>query len=1176
MKTSTQELSARPKWAARALQAVCCAAVIGLGTAAYAADPVINYFELDGDVIDNVASPIDDWANLYNNTDSATIKSSIPIVDGNPVELIFQAAKNLNDISSWSWTEGSANDKTDIINAGAALYGNRLYFFADRVAQNGNAWISFWLLKDGVSLNPDGSFNGVHSVGDILLVSQFVNGGSVAVIEMYEWNGSGLTFIASSDDNPALAARVNTGDVASVWPYQSKFGAPNIYPANAFFEGGVDLGAFQGSVDPCFASFMITTQQSQSPSSSMSDFVLGNFATSPTVAATGGTACAGDSVLVSATVTAGPSGIFAWTVPQGAANPGNVASFQATVAGSYSVTVTSATGCVSDPAIATVIINPAPVASIAGSDGPVCPNTPNLVYSGPADMDSYAWTIEGNGSIVGSSSSQSVSVTAGAGCNNSFTLKLKVTKNNCESVQVSKTVNVVDITAPTFSFVPSDATIACPAVPSFGTPVYSDNCGGQVNISHVDTPLPAQCPATSVTRRSWTITDSCGNTSVASQTITVEDNTPPVITGIPAGADLGCNPANKPTVASITALLTVTDACVTPNLSVTSVDGGTGCAKTRTFTISATDGCNPTTPVVRVFNWTEDDAAPTINLTAGTSGGSTAITACNPGESAINAAFGTASATDNCGVVSAPFTDSSVTSNGCSRSKTRTWTSTDACGNVAVATRTVTWTVDETAPTITLTAGPSGGTTALACNPTSGAIGAAFGTASATDTCGSVTAVPADGSVQSDGCLRSQTRTWTATDACGNTALATRTVTWIVDVTNPQFVGGTPAGTIESCDQPNITAPTANDGCSGATSVSTVRSDGQALGAAFPLGSTTVTFTATDACGNTATRVITVIMEEPFVAPASLGAQGICVDELASFQATITGPFTVVSWTIAADGGSPTVLVHDGSAVKIEMIGGKPTLTLNSSSPALGLTTGVIYTVVLNITGNCNDASIAGTVQLIDCGYFCSLTQGFYGNLKGKINVGGSYGVIPGSNIKGSTGDNLWDLLMVNNLVVGKPGTSLTITKNDLTAFLIGMPAGGPSGALPAGNHTLPNHGIPTKGKGGWNNNLLGQTITLALNLRLDDLAEGDGLADLALPVGQFCTTVGSWSIPSSVHDALTSEGLPHTVSGLLELANRVLGGQYAGPVAASTIGGAAAAINEAFDECQSTDDCDI
>ena len=80
-----------------------------------------------------------------------------------------------------------------------------------------------------------------------------------------------------------------------------------------------------------------------------------------------------------------------------------------------------------------------------------------------------------------------------------------------------------------------------------------------------------------------------------------------------------------------------------------------------------------------------------------------------------------------------------------SRTQTRTWTARDACGNTSTASRTVTWTSDNTAPVITT----GGTTTTLGCNPTSGDINGALGTATATDGCGTPTvSAPSDGTVE--------------------------------------------------------------------------------------------------------------------------------------------------------------------------------------------------------------------------------------------------------------------------------------------------------------------------------------------------------------------------------------------------------------------------------------------
>src|SRR5678816_3937279 len=92
-----------------------------------------------------------------------------------------------------------------------------------------------------------------------------------------------------------------------------------------------------------------------------------------------------------------------------------------------------------------------------------------------------------------------------------------------------------------------------------------------------------------------------------------------------------------------------------------------------------------------------DNTAPSI-----TTGGTTTTLGCNPVASDINNALGTASATDACGPNTLSVSDGSVSSNGCSRSQTRSWTARDACGgNTSTASRTVTWTADLTAPSIT-------------------------------------------------------------------------------------------------------------------------------------------------------------------------------------------------------------------------------------------------------------------------------------------------------------------------------------------------------------------------------------------------------------------------------------------------------------------------------------------
>src|SRR5207247_6346323 len=126
----------------------------------------------------------------------------------------------------------------------------------------------------------------------------------------------------------------------------------------------------------------------------------------------------------------------------------------------------------------------------------------------------------------------------------------------------------------------------------------------------------------------------------------------------------------------------------------------------------------------------------------------------------IDAALGSATATDNCGTPTVTSLDG-VVSGTCAKSQTRTFIATDGCGNQATTPRTVTWTEDTTVPVITAT----GTTMALGCNPTAAQIDAALGSATATDNCSTGTVTVWAG-VMSGTCTTSHARTFNATDGC--------------------------------------------------------------------------------------------------------------------------------------------------------------------------------------------------------------------------------------------------------------------------------------------------------------------------------------------------------------------------------------------------------------------------
>ncbi len=254
-------------------------------------------FELDGNPQDASGTAGDDWSRLYGGTGSADLVAFSGVVPDPLNTTIFTGggSKDDLDVTSWRWTNGAVPDKDEITNAYAAAYKKNgdliLYFGADRYATNGNAALGFWFTQDDVAPVSGGTFSGQHRNGDVLVLSEFTNGGSQPTIQVYAWEAGGpingtlrlLTNVSSACNTPqGLAAHacaiVNTGTVASPWPYQPKSGASGSFAKGAFFEGAVNLTQlFSAGVTPCISSFIAETRSSQSVDATLKDFDAGNF-----------------------------------------------------------------------------------------------------------------------------------------------------------------------------------------------------------------------------------------------------------------------------------------------------------------------------------------------------------------------------------------------------------------------------------------------------------------------------------------------------------------------------------------------------------------------------------------------------------------------------------------------------------------------------------------------------------------------------------------------------------------------------------------------------------------------------------------------------------------------------------------------------------------------------------
>jgi hypothetical protein len=387
---------------------------------------------------------------------------------------------------------------------------------------------------------------------------------------------------------------------------------------------------------------------------------------------------------------------------------------------------------------------------------------------------------------------------------------------------------------------------------ALGTATADDPCYPP-SISFTDGEIISE-GCTSSQTRTFTAKDGCGgNTASISRTVTwIADATPPTFNGTYPDINLGCNPANPDgSLGSASA----TDGCGA--VTITQTDGAVisyGCNRSRTRTFTATDGCLNTATTSRTVRWVADDTPPEftgsyVDINLG----------CNPAYP--EGALGTATATDACGDVTITSIGLGTEYDGCNRSITRRFIAKDQCGNRSTITRTVRWIVELSPPTFT----GSYTDINLGCNPVDPS--GSLGTATATDVCGAVTITSIDGSVVSNGCNRSITRTFTSTDGCLNTSSTSRTVRWIYDKTSPTLTCAQ-TGTVTkstSTDQCSYTVdgaefnPTASDACStsslgwsvsGATTTSGTTT---MAGVLLNFGYNTIKWTATDGCNNTST-----------------------------------------------------------------------------------------------------------------------------------------------------------------------------------------------------------------------------------------------------------------------------------------------------------------------------------
>jgi len=280
----------------------------------------------------------DDWSSFVFSNGAFTMKAHslfdpafVSDAVGSQTDNTFlgTASKDTDDISAWTWNPHGTQDKDDIAHAFAGAYhlangDTAIYAGMDRFANSGDSTAGFWFVQDSTfalcvgpglaatgnggsvanaSCTASGTFVGHHTTGDLLLVSDFSQGGAVSTINVFIWNGGGNNCTGSlclSEsrspapcdplfDNNTLCGLVNNAFVQTVvtkggksttvltpstvstggWSFSDKVGA-TAFRTGEFLEIGIDLNSVFTSL-PCFSTFFSETRSSTSPSASLSD-----------------------------------------------------------------------------------------------------------------------------------------------------------------------------------------------------------------------------------------------------------------------------------------------------------------------------------------------------------------------------------------------------------------------------------------------------------------------------------------------------------------------------------------------------------------------------------------------------------------------------------------------------------------------------------------------------------------------------------------------------------------------------------------------------------------------------------------------------------------------------------------------------------------------------------------
>ncbi len=544
----------------------------------------------------------------------------------------------------------------------------------------------------------------------------------------------------------------------------------------------------------------------------------------------------------------------------------------------------------------------------------VSDQTPPVFDFTPEDITAECGTVPEPPVLTASDNCSEVTVSyeeniAAGGCPNIF--RTWTATDACgNSSSFTQNVFIEDTEPPLLTGIPDNTNATCNSIPDMPEPEVSDNCDDNVAVTFNESIVGSGCNYTII--RTWIASDDCGNNTIVSQSINVEDTEAPIFLDYPTEFTVECSNLD-----AVPLPQTADDCGNTVTVTFEDQPMGEGCEFDILRTYTATDLCGHQATLevtIHVF-----DATPPVISGVGPN----SFVDCSNVPSPDNA-----SATDACSdEVALTVEESIIPQSDCAYIINRTYIATDACGNGTALTQLI-YVNDTQAPVFI---GVPDDVT-VDCDE---AFPAAPGVG-AVDNCTVSVAVNFMEFTETNGCEEVLTRIWSATDECSNTATATQVLTR-TDLTAPVF-GEIPADTTVSCEAiPAVELPGADDNCSAGVSVT---SQDVVMAGECPY-EIHRTFYATDDCGNTAmaVQVITVIDEiapvltnlpedvvvscDELPEPASVQAFDNCSDTAILFEEiwgdpgcvqVITRTWTAIDQCGNSDSHSQTITITDDAA----------------------------------------------------------------------------------------------------------------------------------------------------------------------------------------------------------------------------------------------------------------------